>query len=75
MTKKYMIKDLITTWVKSSKTDYIKEQRYINHIRVENYLDRAWTKEGIKIIYDKVFNTGCDINFIIAIYTNSKFIF
>lgn len=29
MTKKYMIKDLITTWVKSSKTDYIKEQRLL----------------------------------------------
>lgn len=75
MTKKDMIKELIKTWVKSSKTDYIKQQRYINHDRVENYLDRTYAKGGIELIYNKVFYGNCDINYIIAHFTNSKFIF
>jgi hypothetical protein len=75
MTKKLMIRDLVIAWVQKSNNQRIKEERYIHHDSVERYLDRNWSKDGIKMMYDKVFDQGCDVNYIITYYTNSKFIF
>lgn len=74
--KKYeMIKELVKQWVRTTADKELREERYIHHDRVESYLNSRWTKEGIEMFYNKVFNNNEDINRVIGKATDYKFIF